>query len=180
MLFDKGGFDRCPSCCTDMLRLPCNIALASQLLQQPHVALPPCCVYRFYSCSEPKLPSFTPHQLSATLAALGGLTPDRPPPPSWASAVMQQVMSRLTDMNPPSLVDTLWGCMELKMTPHRDLAVRCVGQCAQGVGLAGVLWGIPQCINSACSPLNVSTVNVDTFRGLHEAEDDATQGGTWL
>lgn len=87
-----------------------------------------CCVsarpLRFYSCSESKLPSFTPHQLSATLAALGAITPDRPPPASWSSAVMQQVMARLENMRPPCLVDALWGLMELKMTPHRDLAAR--------------------------------------------------------
>jgi hypothetical protein len=89
----------------------------------PHPTPPP---LRFYSCSQAKLTTFTPHQLSATLAALGALTPDRPPPGQWAAAVLTQVTARLGDMSPPVLVDTLWGLMELNITPHRDLTLRWV------------------------------------------------------
>jgi hypothetical protein len=93
-----------------------------------HVSLTPAPAFlhtpRFYAASEPKLPSFTPHQLSSCLAALASLTPDRPPPPSWSAAALQQVGARLPSMSAPRLVNTLWGLLELGMNPHRGLVSR--------------------------------------------------------
>jgi hypothetical protein len=112
-------------CCTPAVVFHLDFVLLCFTLNSMCVFMP-CypALCRFYSCSQARLTSFTPHQLSATLAALGALTPDRTPPGPWATAVVTQVTARLADMSPPVLVDTLWGLMELHITPHRDLTLR--------------------------------------------------------
>lgn len=95
------------------LPLPLPLPLTLPMPPVPPPLNPPPQPNRFYSCSVTKLPAFTPNQLSVTLAALGSLTPNRPPPPAWSAAVQQQVLARSSSLQAPGLADALWGLMEL-------------------------------------------------------------------
>jgi hypothetical protein len=79
---------------------------------------------RYFGCSLSKLPSYSPHQLANSLAALATLAPERAPPPAWSRAVLHRVECEVVRMTGPCLCDVMWGLLELRIQPPQALSAK--------------------------------------------------------